>query len=439
MNDLDAVAFVGLFKEASLKCFGYPLKDPLTETESKLFYNRIFEQTGLTIGWKSLKNYSFFVVADASGKEENPSVATLDTLSRYVLNAPYATEIERKNKEGHYPYWFRYKEKALRSAAGVEHSEMAGQTVGGAGDMGVVLVREEGAPGQPAGSQPEGSGNVTREDGGKGRKRRRGIAVFPGTAVVVLAILAVYVSRRDGPRQFTEDFHSVREDTLAGRGWLVKAKDSGFWNRRGEVPGYLTLFTLKGDIWPDPVQTPIIRNLLLRKIPCDCFTIELYLKDFIPRQNWQQAGILLMEDTSFAGKSIRITIAYNDYNGGYPRVRSVLIQAVTSLGRNFGKPEEIAHIPLYNVDSLDNSPVIAKNLDNSALRIEKQGNRFRFLYANGSLENTPFKEMVTHEFQMNPRYVGLFALRGFVENADDMPVRFKFFSLHCDRCVSNSP
>lgn len=412
MNDLDFLVFANLFKEASLKCFGYPLKDPFTETESKLFHNQIFDQTGLTIGWKSLKNYSLFVVGGPSGKEVNPSVATLDTLARYVMNAPYTVEIERKKKEGHYPYWFRYKEKLLRSRE-------AGQA--------------EGALEEPREDIPD-AGNAETVNWSIHRKARIRIAVVSGMAVIVFAILAVYISRRNGPVQFTEDFHAVREDTLTGRGWFVKAKDSVYWERRGEVPGCMTLFTLKGDNWPDPVQTPVIRNLLLRKIPCDCFTIELHLKNFIPRQNWQQAGILLMEDTSFAGKSIRITIAYNDYNGGYPRSRSILIQAITSLGRNFGKPEEIAHMPLYNVDSLDNSPVIAKNLDNFALRIEKQGNKFRFLYANGIWENTSFKEMATHEFPMNPRYVGLFALKGFVENADDIPVRFKFFSLHCDRC-----
>ena len=58
MNDADSYAFINLFKEACLKCFGHGLQQPLTETESKLFYNTILEQTGLVIGWKSLKNSS---------------------------------------------------------------------------------------------------------------------------------------------------------------------------------------------------------------------------------------------------------------------------------------------------------------------------------------------------------------------------------------------
>ena len=197
------------------------------------------------------------------------------------------------------------------------------------------------------------------------------------------------------------------------------------------MPGCLTLFTLKGDNWPDPVQAPSIRNLVLRKIPCDHFTLEIHLKNFIPRQNWQQAGILLLEDTGFTGKSMRISFAYNDYSGGYPKSRSILIQAITSLGNGFDKPEEIAHIPLFNVDSLDKSPILYRNLENSALRIEKQGNRFRILYANGIFPNTSFKEIVTHDWGMKPRYIGLFALKGFVGDADNIPACFSFFSLDC--------
>jgi hypothetical protein len=110
-----------------------------------------------------------------------------------------------------------------------------------------------------------------------------------------------------------ENFQSVSEDSLLSRGWFVQSKDINYWNRRDEKPGHLTLFTLKGDNWPDSASIPGIRNLLLRKISADCFTAEVQLADFIPLQNWQQAGILLLEDTSFTGKSIRISLAYNNF------------------------------------------------------------------------------------------------------------------------------
>src|ERR1700748_973376 len=108
MNDLDFLVFVDLFREAYAKCFGHALNNPLTETESKLFCNQVLGQTGLSIGWKSVKNYSIYIHDAKAGRQETPSVATMDTLARYVLDAPYTNEIQRKNDESHYPYWFLY-------------------------------------------------------------------------------------------------------------------------------------------------------------------------------------------------------------------------------------------------------------------------------------------------------------------------------------------
>lgn len=59
MNDLDASAFASLFKEAYSKCFGHPMKNAISETEGKVFSGKLFDQTGLVVGAKSIKNYSF--------------------------------------------------------------------------------------------------------------------------------------------------------------------------------------------------------------------------------------------------------------------------------------------------------------------------------------------------------------------------------------------
>ncbi|HEY4323648.1 MAG TPA: hypothetical protein VGN20_06670 [Mucilaginibacter sp.] len=220
---------------------------------------------------------------------------------------------------------------------------------------------------------------------------------------------------------------------MNSNGWFVKSKDKAYWNKRGEKQGQLTLYTLKGDNWPDPSSKPEIKNLLLRQITSDCFTAEVHFKNFIPKQEWQQAGILLLEDTSFKGKSIRLSLAFNDYFGGMQRPREILIQAITSLGNGFGKPEEIAHKSLFYLDSISNNPVLIKNLENSALRIEKEGNKYRFLYSGGATENEAFKEVVTQEFDMKPKYIGIFAIKGFT-NSDNVPVNFKFFRITSDPC-----
>jgi len=387
MDDIDFLVFSALFKDAYAKCFGHALKNQLTETESKIFCNKILEQTGLSIGWKSMKNYSFFIVDAVAGKKENPSVATLDTLARYALSAPYTTEIQRKDNESHYPYWFLYREKYVLSAKKIKP--------------------------------------------GKSTARLALLAI----GIVIIIGIGTWLYGRFNSRNlsFTDQFNDTDNAAMLDNGWFVKSKDSTYWNKRSATAGQLTLYTLSGDNWPDPSSKPNIKNLLLRKIPGDCFTAEVHLKNFIPQQEWQQAGILLLEDTSFTGKSIRLSLAYNDVFGGIKKPREILIQAITSLGNNFGKPEEIAHKPIFYVDSLRFHPQVIDNLQNTALRIEKHGKKYRFLYAGGTRENGAFTEVVSQEFDMKPHYIGLFAIKGFTGSAI-IPVSFKFFRITADDC-----
>jgi hypothetical protein len=388
MNKLDALTFAALFKQAYLKCFGQALENPISETESKLLCNQVLEQTGLSIGWKSVKNYSFFVVVGNGAKTENPSTATLDTLARYVLQAPYTTEINRKNYESHYPYWFLYKEQHIK------------------------LLETD-----------------------PSRKWLKGILIFVvGIAIFVTVIVFIRYIYSKGSSQFSDDFKTVTNNSLTGNGWFIKNPDNAYWNKKGQTPGELTLFTLKGDNWPDPANKPGIKNLLLRAIPYDCFTAEVHLRDFIPQQEWQQAGILLLEDTTLTGKSIRLSIAYNDFFGGYPKPKEILIQAITSLGNGFGKPEEIAHQPIMFIDSMKKNPALEQNFRNSALRIEKHGKKFRFLYSGGATTNTAFKEVVSQELDMQPRYIGIFAIKGFVGQSAEIPAHFTFFRISAEAC-----
>jgi hypothetical protein len=386
MNDLDTSAFSALFKEAYKKCFGHPITNPLTETESKLFANKIFDQTGLVIGPKSIKNYSLFVLNGATGKEENPSVATLDTLARYAGDAPYTDEIQRKNKESHYPYWFQYKDKFYRSQK-------------------------------------------------KPVKRKRPMPALIIFTVIVIGVVSFIVIRSKTimPKPFTDDFNSVADDTLSAHGWFIKSKDEQYWNRRSDNPGHLTLYTLRGDNWPDSLNKPDIKNLLLRKISADCFTVEIHLSEFIPQQNWQQAGILLSEDTNFSKKSLRLSFLYNDYYGGFPNKKDIIIQAITSQGKDYDKPEEIIHQVVFTLDS-GNENLVKQNLQHAALRIEKHGKKFRLLFANGGFPNTAFKELVSKDIDMAPQYIGLFAIKGFIDNAPVIPAWFDFFNYSPEKC-----
>ncbi len=402
MSDLDAVAFAHLFEEAYVKCFGYPPKTSLTESESRHLSNDILAKTGLVIGWKSLKNYSCHFLNESVSRRENPSVATLDTLARYVSGAPPTNEIQRKDNEGHYPYWFEY-----RSRFGSQ------DIVGGGGSS----VREMKTPKKATSA------------------KRLVVAImsFAGLTLIIALIISLHPFGRGDTTNFTDEFHSVGGNSLANRGWIVNSVDPQFWKRRGELPGVLTLFTLRGDNWPDSGYAAGINDLLLRKITGSCFTAEVHMTGFIPTRNWEQAGIILLEDTTFTGKSLRLSISYNDYSGGYPKSRDILVQGVYSLGRGFSKPEEIAHETLFRIGS-DSENIITENLRHSGLRIEKVGDRFRLLFSDGAMENSAFKEVVSREFDMKPNYVGIFALKGFVGDSVIMPVHFSFFRLTSEPC-----
>ncbi|GAB4032909.1 hypothetical protein [Spirosoma jeollabukense] len=389
MDDFDRRAFSDLFKAVVMKCFGHPLSEPLSEPESKHLSNEIEEHTGLVIGWKSIKNYAAYVLNPSSGKQENPSVATLDTLARYVLGAPATSEAERKKTDEHFPYWFRYREQAG------------------------LLPKPEISKNSPA--------------------KRRSRAIITGLATAVLLGLYLFLQHSE-LAQLQEDFHATDESYLKQHGWFVQDKNARFWSRRAEKPNHLTLFTLKGDNWPKTGEVPRVQNLLLHEILDDCFYTEVHFNDFVPDSNWQQAGLLLLEDTLFSGKSIRLSLSYNNYFGGYVKPGEILIQAIAAYGKGHANLEEFVHQPLFQLATADDRRIATTNLKNFAFRIEKQGQKFRFLYSASPVDNFSFKEVTTHEFGMTPKYIGLFALKGFVDTTAEMPVSVRYFRLDGQRC-----
>lgn len=388
MTASDLSAFAALFREVVTKCFGHPLARPLSEPESRRLSSEIEEATGLVIGWKSLKNYAAFVLGETEGRQENPSIPTLDTLARYVLEAAPTTEVQRKKNGADYAFWFRYKEQDM------------------GGDLPTVLKKQ----------------------------RSPRIWLWAGLVLGILLLLIVFLKRKTSREKITEDFHSVTADYLAQNGWLLQSPNPAFWNKRDTSPGCLTLFTLQGDNWPKTGETPRIQNLLLREIHDDCFATEVHFADFIPHQNWQQAGLLLLEDTTFTGKSIRLSISYNDFFGGFTQPGEIIVQGIASYGKGYSTLEEIIHQSLFTLNEKDD-PIVAENLRHSAVRIEKQGRKFRFLYSASPNENFSFKGLTTYEFDMTPRYVGIFALKGFVDSTEVMPVTVRFFRL--DGCEEN--
>jgi hypothetical protein len=405
-RESDPHAFARLFHDAYRKCFSTTFTAPLTESESHRFSVDIEESTGLEIGWKSLKNYSSYLLG-RTGRTENPTVPTLDTLARYVAGAPPTDEERRRTGERHYPYWFRYREALAQSEPKQAHAERS-ETHARPEEVGESLL----APAPARSKTPTAFALVA--------------AV---TLATVLALFLVILRRHGaGSGLFTDEFNDVSSATLAEHGWFVNSIDSAHWAQRGGTPGHLTLFTLRGDNWPQPGQAPLIKNLLVRRSPSDCFVAEVRLTSFFPRQNWQQAGILLLEDTTFAGRSVRLSIGFNDFSGGFPQTKEVIVQAITSLGRESNIPEEIVHRRLF-VEEPATELLVRQNLESTALRIEKRGAHLRLLYSAGPMKNAPFKEVGNADFDFRPAYVAVFALKGFVSQSDEARAPVDAFSL----------
>ena len=388
MSSTDQNAFFQLFREAYEKCFSIKLGIPMSETESKHLSNEILELTGLVVGWKSIKNYSFFILNADAAKQENPSVATLDTLARYVVNAPKTDEVTRKKNEGHFGYWFNYRDALTKDSIPLpivpKHLFMF--------------------------------------------RFRHGLILF-----ILLGTLAFYYFRGLSKEiDFSDNFSSV--DSLFQKGWILKGQDPVYWNRRSERPGHLTLFTLDGDNYIDTLGRIGIKNLLLKEIETECFSTEIHLSNYIPHSNWQQVGLLLMEDSTFNSKSIRLSLSFNNFFGGYTRPGEILLQAISASDGAQSKPEEIAHTVIFSADS-SQWLIVKKNLQKAALRIEKRNNSYRFLYATGQGDIFAFKEIISRELPIRPKYVGIFALKGYKPDSPVIPAHIDFFNLKSQYCT----
>ena len=401
MKEQQEAIFETLFREACTKCLGQVPHAPLTETDARLLSTRIHEQTGLTIGVKSIRNYSLYILGNKEGKKENPSVATRDTLARYVLGAPYTDEVQRKDHEGHHPYWFRYKSRFTGSSAANPETTLPRPT-------------------------PQ-------------KRQHLEIRWIVGIMMLLILIIVIWALRpwltRGVRKEITDHFTSAQMDSLSDQGWILENPDTMWWSQRAIKPGHLALYTLPGDNWSTGDSTIGITNLLYRPIPTGCFTTEIHLTEFFPVHNWQQVGILLAEDKTFTGKVLRLSLSYNNFFGGYDKPAEIILQAMSSSGSGtLSKPEEIAHVTLFTLEP-GREALVQNNLARTALKIERHDHHYRFLFAIGSMESFAFKEAAHGDFTINPRYMGLFAIQGAAPPAPPVPAyidSFYFAGIPCD-------
>ena len=235
-NSVNQKAFENLFRDGCKKCFGYIPTTSLSESDCRMLASAIEERTGLVIGAKSLRNYSLDI--GEGTRKENPSDATLDTLARYVLDAPYTNEPDRKQNESHFPWWFKYRHSA---AANMGHS---------------------------------------------GSKRVVWYWVIPPLVLLIVAFLAyIFIMNFftiKKSENFSDKFDNINSETLTQKGWSIRSADPVWWEKRSDTTGHLTLYTLRGDNWQGISDSLPIRNMLYRKVTFYCFTGTIDLTNFVP-------------------------------------------------------------------------------------------------------------------------------------------------------------
>lgn len=73
--------------------------------------------------------------------------------------------------------------------------------------------------------------------------------------------------------------------------------------------------------------------------------------------------------------------------------------------------------------------LIRKNLAQVALKIEKKGDQYRFLYTHSRMESFAFKEAVNRNFDISINYLALFAMQGLSDTDHPQLVYFDSFNL----------
>jgi hypothetical protein len=221
---------------------------------------------------------------------------------------------------------------------------------------------------------------------------------------------------------FHEDFAAPDKNELLRHGWQLLYPDQEHW-RLPHAQGRVTLHTMRGDLWTKDQERPFVPNLLARPFTRERFRVTALLTDFHPRHNWQQAGIVLLDD---ADQYVRLTVGYDGSGapGSTPRI---------TIGAVFEEHGTVVAQPIVTLKEFDDRP-----LPKVWLQVVKDQDLIILRYRLGA-DYGPFRELSQREFKLRQRHVALAAFQGITQELpggarqpltwDPVPANFDFLSV----------
>ncbi len=191
--------------------------------------------------------------------------------------------------------------------------------------------------------------------------------------------------------------------------------------------GPLVMYTLPGDYWVKPKESPEIKNFLVHPLQTNgCYEIEVHIPGFAPYQNWQSVSVYLFNTKNDRNDWVRFGIGYNSSNNGE-------LKAEVYHSQNGKVTRSCSPLPIVNNINSNKLGIPAdfwltiKN-DNSKL--------YFYLHRNKSWN----ARIPVCEFQspFTNNYFGLCASQGITDpdgcplDADFIPAYFEYVSIvHC--------
>lgn len=283
---------------------------------------------------------------------------------------------------------------------------------------------------------------VQYEPSFKGKKRWIWLGSLGLLTFTFLSIVALFKSKGINKEiGWREDFTSLSIDSLEVRGWEIWERDSSYWSKQLK-PGYLTLYTMPGDYWIKPGETRTIKNLLVRRIDCDCCVVTMKINGFFPSQNHQQVGFFILDEKNPRKNNLKYTYRYAKIQKRDLHNEDILYEieeiGLETFNQKEGEIIDYDQMTICDLQKINPKPC----LDTVQLQIRFTNGSAKYFYKEGN-DWQGFRATTMHAlaYDFKPHYLGITAFQGLTKEdytplgAKNIPAFIDFVKV--EPCSSN--